>query len=172
MTAQVQSMPSFSSDFGAVRDQFTQLSTGRDSVMDQHEPGLSSPTDESRGRRRNREGIAEDSDQNGGQDGAEGVGNSKKRRRSRKGLDKKFECPHEGCGKSYSRAEHLYRHQLNRTLCAIVHFDPAAGARHFLSDVAEVSMLAARALTRLRGRTHLHQSFVFIKDHVWRCHDQ
>lgn len=40
-------------------------------------------------------------------------GPARKRRRSRKGLDKKFECPHEGCGKSYSRAEHLYRHQLN-----------------------------------------------------------
>jgi hypothetical protein len=39
---------------------------------------------------------------------------TRKRRRSRKGLDKKFECPHPGCGKSYSRAEHLYRHQLNR----------------------------------------------------------
>ena len=39
----------------------------------------------------------------------------KKRRRSVKpNLDKKFECRHEGCGKSYSRAEHLYRHQLNR----------------------------------------------------------
>ena len=39
----------------------------------------------------------------------------KKRRRSIKpNLDKKFECKHEGCGKSYSRAEHLYRHQLNR----------------------------------------------------------
>lgn len=34
-------------------------------------------------------------------------GPNRKRRRSRKGLDKKFECPHEGCGKSYSRAEHL-----------------------------------------------------------------
>jgi hypothetical protein len=32
---------------------------------------------------------------------------TRKRRRSRKGLDKKFECPSEGCGKSYSRAEHL-----------------------------------------------------------------
>ncbi|KAK8059534.1 hypothetical protein PG996_009464 [Apiospora saccharicola] len=42
-------------------------------------------------------------------------GPSRKRRRSRKGLDKKFECPHDGCGKSYSRAEHLYRHQLNHT---------------------------------------------------------
>jgi hypothetical protein len=34
-------------------------------------------------------------------------GPTRKRRRSRKGLDKKFECPQEGCGKSYSRAEHL-----------------------------------------------------------------
>lgn len=34
-------------------------------------------------------------------------GPSRKRRRSRKGLDKKFECPQEGCGKTYSRAEHL-----------------------------------------------------------------
>lgn len=35
-------------------------------------------------------------------------GPARKRRRSRKGLDKKFECPQKGCGKSYSRAEHLY----------------------------------------------------------------
>lgn len=43
-------------------------------------------------------------------------GSPKKRKRTRKAnLDKKFECKHEGCGKSYSRAEHLYRHQLNRT---------------------------------------------------------
>lgn len=41
---------------------------------------------------------------------------SKRRRRSRRApTDRKFECTHEGCGKSYSRAEHLYRHQLNRT---------------------------------------------------------
>lgn len=33
---------------------------------------------------------------------------ARKRRRSRKCLDKKFECPEAGCGKSYSRAEHLY----------------------------------------------------------------
>lgn len=38
----------------------------------------------------------------------------RKRKRSRKGLDKNFFCPQEDCGKSYSRAEHLYRHQLNR----------------------------------------------------------
>lgn len=65
-----------------------------------------------RGRKKAREEdyIKEDDDdeegtQNGGQ---------RKRKRSRKALDKKFQCPQEGCGKSYSRAEHLYRHQLNR----------------------------------------------------------
>jgi hypothetical protein len=63
---------------------------------------------ENRGRRRDRE---EDGDTGDGEGDGQG---SRKRRRSRKGLDKKFECPHEGCGKSYSRAEHLYRHQLNR----------------------------------------------------------
>ena len=72
-------------------------------------PAPASPdSGEARGRRRDRE--------DSGDDGADGeAGGSRKRRRSRKGLDKKFECPHEGCGKSYSRAEHLYRHQLNRT---------------------------------------------------------
>jgi hypothetical protein len=45
-------------------------------------------------------------------DGLNGVSSNsdgpvQKRRRSRKGLDKRFECTAEGCGKSYSRAEHL-----------------------------------------------------------------
>jgi hypothetical protein len=39
----------------------------------------------------------------------------KKKRRVVKLSDKKYECPQPDCGKSYSRAEHLYRHQLNRT---------------------------------------------------------
>ena len=39
----------------------------------------------------------------------------KKKRRVIKISDKKYECPHPECGKAYSRAEHLYRHQLNRT---------------------------------------------------------
>lgn len=52
-------------------------------------------------------------DQSSEHEGHEGM--SRKRRRSRKDLDKKFGCPTEGCGKSYSRAEHLYRHQLNHT---------------------------------------------------------
>jgi hypothetical protein len=72
--------------------------------------------DQPRGRRRSRtqargkhdpesEGDIEgesDEEQFSGQDGP-----SRKRKRSRKGLDKKFGCPEPDCGKSYSRAEHL-----------------------------------------------------------------
>lgn len=48
---------------------------------------------------------------------------ARKRKRSRKiHSDKKFVCTHEGCGKSYSRAEHLYRHQLNRKSLPIFFF--------------------------------------------------
>ncbi|KAH6663487.1 fungal-specific transcription factor domain-containing protein [Halenospora varia] len=75
--------------------------------------------DKNRGRRRSRakkEDTGEASPVEGGEGHSSGTdGPSRKRRRSRKGLDKKFECPQEGCGKSYSRAEHLYRHQLNHT---------------------------------------------------------
>jgi Fungal specific transcription factor domain len=39
---------------------------------------------------------------------------SKRRRKASANADKKFECTYDGCPKSYSRAEHLYRHQLNR----------------------------------------------------------
>lgn len=47
-------------------------------------------------------------------------GSPKKRKRTRKAATgKKFECKHKGCGKSYSRAEHLYRHQLNRTYLSL-----------------------------------------------------
>ena len=73
-----------------------------------------------RGRRRSRSpennGAAQDGkgdDANDAHNGASsnsdgGTGPARKRRRSRKGLDKRFECSAEGCGKSYSRAEHLY----------------------------------------------------------------
>ncbi|KAH8691490.1 putative C2H2 finger domain protein [Talaromyces proteolyticus] len=45
-----------------------------------------------------------------------GAADTKKRKRNRKAPpDRKFDCQHEGCGKSYSRAEHLHRHQLNHT---------------------------------------------------------
>jgi len=53
-----------------------------------------------------------DEDGEGGDGQRAGSSNSdgpaRKRKRTRKVLDKKFDCPHEGCGKSYSRAEHLY----------------------------------------------------------------
>ncbi|KAF3767723.1 hypothetical protein M406DRAFT_61533 [Cryphonectria parasitica EP155] len=62
---------------------------------------------------RHDDGHAEDVDDNQDNSSNADEGPNRKRRRSRKGLDKKFECPHDGCGKSYSRAEHLYRHQLN-----------------------------------------------------------
>lgn len=75
--------------------------------------------DKPRGRRRSRaQNKVKDATENDSDGADEGNGDerhssspdgpSRKRRRSRKGLDKKFECPQEGCGKSYSRAEHLY----------------------------------------------------------------
>jgi hypothetical protein len=86
-------------------------------------------SEEPRGRERSRDGPGGDM-----MEGSETSGNgqlgsnadtptTRKRRRSRKGLDKKFECPHPGCGKSYSRAEHLYRHQLNRKTPLILHHE-------------------------------------------------
>ncbi|KAL8927419.1 MAG: hypothetical protein Q9172_001350 [Xanthocarpia lactea] len=69
-----------------------------------------------RGRRQDRESssTAKAEDESG--DDKDGLpGKPRKRKRSRKGLDKNFPCKHDGCGKSYSRAEHLYRHQLNHT---------------------------------------------------------
>ncbi|KAI9645668.1 hypothetical protein NHQ30_006410 [Ciborinia camelliae] len=76
--------------------------------------------DKNRGRRRSRISLKTTEDEGELSQGEHGDGQtsgddglSRKRRRSRKGLDKKFECSTEGCGKSYSRAEHLYRHQLN-----------------------------------------------------------
>jgi len=119
MTAQILSMHAgYPSDFGKSLDPLISLKTDTAATMERQDTTLESPTkEENRGRRRNREdGTGPDGD---GENGAEGDdtgagGSSRKRRRSRKGLDKKFECPHEGCGKSYSRAEHLYRHQLNR----------------------------------------------------------
>lgn len=57
-------------------------------------------------------------------------GSSKKRKRARKILsEKRFECKHDGCGKSYSRAEHLYRHQLNRESVSMTSFKESALSR-------------------------------------------
>ena len=117
MTAQILSMHAgHPSDFGKSLES---MIPGKMETSAIEPPTPASPgKEEARGRRRNREnenGDSMDADNNG-EDGGDAGGSSRKRRRSRKGLDKKFECPHEGCGKSYSRAEHLYRHQLNRKL--------------------------------------------------------
>lgn len=46
----------------------------------------------------------------------------KRRRRAAKIItEKKFDCKHPGCGRQYSRAEHLYRHQLNRKPSSITY---------------------------------------------------
>lgn len=91
-------------------------------------PSVNSPLDQEdlRGRRkaRNRSITARAEDDSGEEKDfgdEDDSGKPRKRKRSRKGLDKSFACPHEGCGKSYSRAEHLYRHQLNRKSCAAIY---------------------------------------------------
>ena len=77
-------------------------------------------TESTRGRPQDREHSDDGETDNGSGEDKDnhpvkaGNGQHRKRKRSRKGLDKKYPCPHAGCGKSYSRAEHLYRHQLNR----------------------------------------------------------
>ena len=76
-------------------------------------------TEAARGRRQDRSTTAKAEDDSGEDkedEGEDAGGKPRKRKRSRKGLEKNFPCPHQGCGKSYSRAEHLYRHQLNRKL--------------------------------------------------------
>jgi hypothetical protein len=102
------------SDFGKISAPFPQkMETAAGAPEPQQQSPISPDRDDNRGRRRERE-ESQGENNGDGADGGEATGSSRKRRRSRKGLDKKFECPHEGCGKSYSRAEHLYRHQLNR----------------------------------------------------------
>lgn len=54
------------------------------------------------------DGEDENGDDNHDDSSNDDDGPSRKRRRSRKGLDKKFDCPDPDCGKSYSRAEHLF----------------------------------------------------------------
>ena len=75
--------------------------------------------DDKRGRtqERDRSATAKAEDESGDDERNGGVANGgkpRKRKRSRKRLEKSFVCPFQDCGRSYSRAEHLYRHQLNR----------------------------------------------------------
>ncbi|KAI9368705.1 fungal-specific transcription factor domain-containing protein [Aspergillus egyptiacus] len=58
---------------------------------------------------------------------------ARKRKRTRKvQADRKFNCTYEGCGKSYSRAEHLYRHQLNHAPKQIYRCDFPDCSRYFV----------------------------------------
>lgn len=110
MTAQILSMhAAHASDLGKIQTQFRDKMDTTVGPANEPPTPASPDSGDTRGRRRDR-----DEDGSAGEGEGDGHGSSRKRRRSRKGLDKKFECPHEGCGKSYSRAEHLYRHQLNR----------------------------------------------------------
>ncbi|OAA68412.1 c2h2 finger domain containing protein [Niveomyces insectorum RCEF 264] len=104
-------------------------------------PHIKLEEEQERGRPRSRSSREKDSNSNSDGDGdgdangdnsSNSDGPARKRRRSRKGLDKKFECPHIGCGKSYSRAEHLHRHQLNHTPKQIYVCDYPGCERHFV----------------------------------------
>ncbi len=81
--------------------------------QDPSPPHIKQELDPENGRPRSRSHDKDSNDNADDEQGGDGGNSSnsdgpvRKRRRSRKGLDKKFECPHEGCGKSYSRAEHL-----------------------------------------------------------------
>ncbi|KAF2805648.1 uncharacterized protein BDZ99DRAFT_511101 [Mytilinidion resinicola] len=155
MTAQILSMhTSHASDFGKMDSMLPQK-------MDtsQVEPPTPSSPGENRGRRRNREDGGDIMDGDNGEDGGEAGGSSRKRRRSRKGLDKKFECPHEGCGKSYSRAEHLYRHQLNHNPKQIYHCDFPECHRSFVRQdlcARHKERHTARGSQLLRKDTFMH----------------
>lgn len=116
MTAQILSMHAPRSELSSVQTHFPQEMETSGGAAEPQTPVSPEGDDSSRGRRRDRR-EADGEDHADGADGADVPGGSRKRRRSRKGLDKKFECPHDNCGKSYSRAEHLYRHQLNRKCC-------------------------------------------------------
>jgi hypothetical protein len=75
-------------------------------------------------------------------------------------MDKKFPCPHEGCGKSYSRAEHLYRHQLNRKsiylCCCLIE-------RLFLG----LPTLIFKLPNSLRHSATMFRNQIFLWGHTW-----
>ena len=68
------------------------------------------------------DGSREEEDQDAAFEEVDDLADSKPRKKRKviKSSDKKYQCPHSDCGKSYSRAEHLYRHQLNRMLSHVI----------------------------------------------------
>ncbi|KAF2201084.1 hypothetical protein GQ43DRAFT_472131 [Delitschia confertaspora ATCC 74209] len=156
MTAQILSMHAgHPPDFGKTMD--TQYPQNMDTSSVEPPTPASPDREDGRGRRREREEA--DGDSQGEGEGGEATGSSRKRRRSRKGLDKKFECPHENCGKSYSRAEHLYRHQLNHNPKQIYHCDFPDCHRYFVRQdlcARHKERHTARGSQLLRKDTYMH----------------
>lgn len=60
---------------------------------------------------------------------ASAASSPKRKRASRKGQPKRFACTYEGCDRSYSRAEHLARHQLNHSPKQVYHCE-VEGCNH------------------------------------------
>ncbi|KAJ6783435.1 hypothetical protein PWT90_01682 [Aphanocladium album] len=96
------------------------------------------------------------------QNGLNSPGPAKKRKRkSRKGLEKRFICTIESCGKVYSRAEHLQRHQLNHNSpqtfsceypgCSRTFVRPDLLKRHLDRHVAKGTQLSERTGTSVRS---------------------
>ncbi|WPG99346.1 Hypothetical protein R9X50_00216000 [Acrodontium crateriforme] len=84
----------------------------------------------------------------------------KKKRRVTQSSVKKYECPADDCGKSYSRAEHLYRHQLNHAPKQIYRCDHPGCDRYFVR-----ADLCARHKERHTAKgSHLQRKDAFLKD--------
>ncbi|KAH7120951.1 fungal-specific transcription factor domain-containing protein [Dendryphion nanum] len=158
MTAQILQMHAgHASDFGKIQTQFPDKMETSNGAGDPSN-SASPDRDDGRGRRRERD-DGSDNNTGDGADGGDATGSSRKRRRSRKGLDKKFECPQEGCGKSYSRAEHLYRHQLNHSPKQIYHCDFPECHRSFVRQdlcARHKERHTARGSQLLRKDTYMH----------------
>ncbi|KAG9954911.1 hypothetical protein KCU85_g472, partial [Aureobasidium melanogenum] len=82
---------------------------------------------------------------------------AKRKRTSSKPKDKRYECPHDGCDKSYSRAEHLYRHQLNHAPKQIFHCDFEGCDRHFVRQ----DLCARHRERHTKENSHLYRRDAF-----------
>lgn len=98
---------------------------------------------------------------------------TKRKRKSRKGLEKRFTCEIDECGKVYSRAEHLQRHQLNHNSPQTFRCDYADCSRTFVrpdllkrhidrhiakdTHLSDPSVTAARSLSPLTPEAAMHR---------------
>ncbi|THX58495.1 hypothetical protein D6D06_02837 [Aureobasidium pullulans] len=81
----------------------------------------------------------------------------KRKRTASKPRDKRYECPQEGCDKSYSRAEHLYRHQLNHAPKQIFNCDFEGCDRHFVRQ----DLCARHRERHTKENSHLYRRDAF-----------